>query len=244
MKMNFLSAAVILSVSLMFMSCGVSNKSVIRQQKMEEGVENPTSIEELRAAIAKYQERVADIQLAQSQIGIWYKILGTRYLDNKMYGEALGAFQKALEYYPDNQNLYYWVGVCAGYMSHTALDFSGTGSSGTVRKFNYLKLAEQAYLRALEIEERYARAMYGLAIVYVFELGEPEKAVPYLEKLLTIETRNTDAMFVLANAYYSTFEFDKSVEIYDKIISTTKSDGIKTTAEELKKKVLDEAYSQ
>lgn len=244
MKINFLSAAVFLSASLMFMSCGVSNKSVIRQQKMEEGVENPTSIEELRAAIAKYQERVADIQLAQSQIGIWYKILGTRYLDNKMYGEALGAFQKALEYYPDNQNLYYWVGVCAGYMSHMALDFSGTGSSGTVRKYNYLKLAEQAYLRALEIEDRYARAMYGLAIVYVFELGEPEKAVPYLEKLLTIETRNTDAMFVLANAYYSTFEFDKSVEIYDKIISTTKSDGIKSTAEELKKKVLDEAYSQ
>ena len=244
MKMNFLSAAVLLSASLMFMSCGVSNKSVIRQQKMEEGVENPTSIEELRAAIAKYQERVADIQLAQSQIGIWYKILGTRYLDNKMYGEALGAFQKALEYYPDNQNLYYWVGVCAGYMSHTALDFSGTGSSGTVRKYNYLKLAEQAYLRALEIEDRSARAMYGLAIVYVFELGEPEKAVPYLEKLLTIETRNTDAMCVLANAYYSTFEFDKSVEIYDKIISTTKSDGIKSTAEELKKKVLDEAYSQ
>ena len=47
---------------------------------------------------------MADIQLAQSQIGIWYKMLGTRYIDQKMYGEALKCFQEALKYYPDNQN--------------------------------------------------------------------------------------------------------------------------------------------
>ena len=108
-------------LAVCFTSCRVSNKQIIRQQHLEEGVESPTTVEELKDAIEKYQKRVADIQLAQSQIGIWYKILGTRYLDQKMYGEALKCFQEALKYYPNNQNLYYYVGVCAGYMSHACV---------------------------------------------------------------------------------------------------------------------------
>jgi len=229
------------AASIMLVSCGgVSNKTIIRHQKMEEGVDSPTTIEELRDAIKKYQERVADVQLAQSQIGIWYKILGTRYLDNKMYGEALKAFQEALTYYPDNQNLYYYVGVCAGYMSHAALDYNASGTNEV--KYNYLKLAEEAYLRAIAIEDRYVRALYGLGVLYVFELDEPEKAVPHLEKALSIDTKNLDTMFVLARAYYSSYEFDKAVEIYDRIIETTKSEDTKKTAEENKKLVLDAAY--
>ena len=231
----------LLIMSLILVSCGgVSNKTIIRHQKMEEGVDSPTSIEELKDAIKKYQERVADVQLAQSQIGIWYKILGTRYLDNKMYGEALKAFQEALTYYPDNQNLYYYVGVCAGYMSHAALDYNASGSNEI--KYNYLKLAEEAYLRAIAIEDRYVRALYGLGVLYVFELDEPEKAIPYLEKAISIDTKNLDTMFVLARAYYSSYEFDKSIAMYDKIIETTKSDDTKKTAEENKKIVLDASY--
>ncbi len=230
-----------LAISLALVSCGgVSNKTVIRHQKMEEGVDNPTTIEELKDAIKKYQERVADVQLAQSQIGIWYKILGTRYLDNKMYGEALKAFQEALTYYPDNQNLYYYVGVCAGYMSHASLDYNASGTNEI--KYNYLKLAEEAYLRAIAIEDRYVRALYGLGVLYVFELDEPEKAIPHLEKALSIDTKNLDTMFVLARAYYSSYEFDKSIAMYDRIIETTKSDDTKKTAEENKKIVLDASY--
>lgn len=225
-----------------FISCGVSNKKILRYQKLEEGVSSPTTIEELKEAIKKYGERAADVQLAVGQIGIWYKILGTRYLDQKMYGEALKCFQQALNYYPDNQNLYYYVGVCAGYMSHTALDFNAVGDTQT--KYNYLKLAEQAYLRAISIEDRYVRALYGLGVLYVFELDESEKAIPYLEKATEIDTRNIDAMFVLARAYYSTYDFDRAAAMYDKIIITTKSAEKKATAEENKKKVLDAAYSK
>lgn len=232
----------ILTCLFLFSSCGVSNKRIIRMQKMEEGVGSPTTIEELKTAIEKYDVRIADLQLSQSQVGIWYKILGTRYLDNKMYGEALKAFQSALQYYPDNQNLYYYVGICAGYMSHTALDYNATGNME--QKYNYLKLAETAYLRAIEIEPRYSRALYALSVLYVYELDEPAKAIPYLEKVLDIEKKHTDAMFVLARAYYSTYEFDKAVEMYDKIISVTTSDKKKADAEANKKIVLDASYGQ
>ena len=232
----------VLCSMLLLVGCGgVSNKTVIRHQKMEEGVDSPTTIEELKDAIKKYQERVADVQLAQSQIGIWYKILGTRYLDNKMYGEALKCFEEALQYYPNNQNLYYYVGVCAGYMSHAAMDFNASGTNEV--KYNYLKLAEEAYLRAIQIEDRYVRALYGLGVLYVFELDEPGKAIPHLEKALSIDTKNLDTMFVLARAYYSNYEFDKAVAMYDKIIETTKSEDTRKTAEENKQIVLDAAYT-
>jgi cytochrome c-type biogenesis protein CcmH/NrfG len=211
-------------------------------QKLEEGVQNPTSVEELQQAIKKYQGRVADIQLAQSQIGIWYKILGTRYLDNKMYGEALKTFQKAVEYYPANSNLYYYIGVCAGYMANSALDFDATGSSE--KRYNYLKLSESGYKRAIELDPKSSRALYGLGVLYVFELDQSEKAIPYLEKLLGFDTKHTDAMFVLARAYYENHEFDKAVALYDKILSLTTSEEKKAEAEANKKIVLDASYAK
>ena len=226
---------------VVFASCGVSNKQIIRMQHLEEGVDHPTTVEELKLAIEKYQKRAADLQIAESQIGIWYKILGSRYIDAKMYGEALKCYQNALQYYPNNQNLYYYVGVCAGYMSHAALDFDGTGS--VEKKMNYLKLAETSYLRAIEIEPKYTNALYAIGILYVYELDENEKAVPYLEKLLTISTKDTNAMMVLARTYYSLYDFDKAVKLYDKIIATTKSAEKKAAAEANKKTVLDASYA-
>jgi tetratricopeptide (TPR) repeat protein len=207
-------------------------------QILEEGVSSPTTSEELQAAIKKYEVRVEDVMQAQMQIGIWYKLLATRYLDNRMYNEALKTFQKAIEFYPDNSNLYYYVGVCAGYMSQSALDYNATGQ--TAEKFNYLKLAESAYLRAINIEPRFVRALYALSVLYVFELDESEKAVPLLEKLLTIDTKHIDAMFVLARAYYSVYDFEKAVDMYDKIIAIAPPDR-KADAETNKRYVL-EAY--
>ena len=239
MKKNFFALTAFFAIALC--SCSKSNKTIIRLQHIEEGVSSPNTIEELKDAISKYEERVADIQLANSQIGIWHKILATRYLDKKMYGEALKSFQKALEYYPDNQNLYYYVGLCAGYMSHASMDFDADGYSE--KRENYLKLSEDAYSRAIEIEPRYARALYGLSVLYLFELGEDEKAVPLLEKLLTIETKNIDAMFLLARAYYMTYEFDKAIGMYDKIISLTKSPERKAEAEANREVVQNAAFA-
>ena len=234
--------AVMVGIALVLSSCGGTNaKTIKRMQQLEEGVSSPTTEAELKAAIQKYQTRVEDMILANQQIGIWYKMLGSRYLDNQMYGEALEAFRMATTYYPANQNLYYYVAVCAGYMANQSLDYSATGS--TAQKFNYLKLAESAYLEALKIDPKYARALYGIGVLYIFELDEPGKAIPYLETLAEVEKRNVDGMFLLANAYYQTFEFEKAMAVYDKIISTTTSDEKKAQAEANKRQVLEAAYA-
>ncbi|HPX26845.1 MAG TPA: hypothetical protein PLG87_08565 [Treponemataceae bacterium] len=223
-------------------SCGVNPNYIKRIQSMEEGVSSPTTIDELKTAISKYENRVEDIMLAQQSVGIWYKILATRYIDKQMYGEALSVLQKAIMYYPVNQNLYYYVGVCAGYMAKAELDFSATGN--TSKKQNYLRLSESGYLRAIELEPTYARSLYGLAVLYVFDLDESNKAIPLLEKLLTIEKRHVDAMFVLARAYYVDYQFEKAVNMYDLILSTT-GDSQKIADAQLNKKiVLDAQYAQ
>lgn len=237
---KFLAAAAVLTS--LFCGCTKSSKTIIRMQKLETGVSSPTTEAELKDAIKKYQDRIADIQLADSQVGIWYKMLAVRYLDAKMYGEALKNFQIALQYYPANQNLYYYVGLCAGYMSHAALDFGATGNNS--EKKNYLKLAENAYLRAIELEPRYARALYAIGVLYVIELKECEKAIPYLETLLSIEKKDFAGMFVLAQAYYVTGEYDKAASIYDNIMLNSKDQKMKEQAQENKKIVMDAAYAK
>jgi len=232
-------ACAVLLVSLA--SCGPSAKYVRRMQALEEGVDSPTTIEELNDAIGKLHGRIEDVLNADVRIGIWYKILGTRYLDNGMYKKALETFRTAIEYYPTNQNLYYYVGVCAGYVAKASLDFEATGDELTRRR--YFDLAESSYRRALELEPGYARSLYGLAVLYVFELNRPAEAIPYLERLLEIEKRHLDGMFVLARAYYSVGEYDAAVALYDRVLSISKDEKRRKEAEENKKTVLDRAYA-
>lgn len=241
--MNTLKAvALALFAALALASCGLSTKTIRRMQALEEGVDNPTTIEELTEAIRKYQNRIEDVLNADIRVGMWYKILGTRYLDNRMYGKALENFQAAIQYYPTNQNLYYWVGVCAGFMAKSALDFNAAGN--LAERDRYYALAESAYLRAIEIEPAYARPLYGLGILYVFELDQSEKAIPHLEKLLTIDTGNIEAMFVLARAYYSTGDSDRAVSMYDRILASSKYDKQRKEAEANKARVLSEVYGK
>ncbi len=243
MKKKSIVAIVATSVIIFNLSsCVKSNKTIIRAQHLEEGVSNPQTIEEYEEAISKYEARIgrieetiADLQIAKNQVAIWNKIVGTRYLDRKLYGDALKSFQAALEYTPDNQNLYYYVGLCAAYMSQQAMDYEATGDHS--KRQNYLNLAEDAYKRAIFIEPRYSRALYAIAVLYDFELEEPAKAIPHLETLLTIEKNHLDGLVLLARCYYETYQFDKAIETYDRIIETTKVAERKDLARQLKAQV-------
>ncbi len=240
MKKLILFALFVLSV--VFTSCNYSNKAWLekRLENMEKYSGNPGNIDEIKEDIKKYDAEAKELVEKNEKIGIWYKILGTRYLDQKMYAKALESFQKALEFYPDNPNLYYYVGVCATFVSHASLDFKGTGENST--KLNYLKLAEDSLKQALQIDERYSKALYSLGVLYAFDLDNGPEAVKYLERYVDIEKRDTDGMMVLARAYYMSYEFDKAADMYDKIISITKSAERKAEAEANKKVVLDASY--
>ncbi len=220
-------------------SCTKSNRTIQRMQRMEENVGSPTTEAELKDAIKKYQDRIADIQLADAQVGIWYKMLAVRYLDAKMYGEALKNFQIALQYYPNNQNLYYYLGVCASFMSNTKI---GIGEQG--EQESYLKMAEDAFLRVLAIEPNHAKALYSLGVLYVWDLKQFDKAIPLLETLVSTQKKDASAKAALAAAYFGNADYEKSVAMYDEIISSTQNAQTKREAEANRQIVLDTAYAK
>ena len=172
MKVNdILASFVVIFTACFAFSCSPSYNSIKRMQRMEEGVSNPTTKEELEEAITKYDARALDLVTTEAQIGIWYKILGTRYLDQGLYGKALECFKTALMTYPNNANLYYYVGICAGYMANSVLDYDAQGKNSVeAKRMNYLRLSESAYEQALSIDPKYYRAMYGIGVLYAFEL--------------------------------------------------------------------------
>lgn len=226
MKRFFLIICIFFSL----ISCN-NKEALMRLQENEEGVQNPTSIEELELAIQKYQRRVDDIMLAQNRVAIWYKMLGTRYIDAKMYKKAVDAFLEALEYYPHNHNLYYQLGLAASQVAKMNVGFSFQESEE-----KYLSLAIDAYSKCLVLEPEYTKAAYALSVIYTYETGEYEKAVPILEDIVKRESKNYDAFFVLGAAYYLDGDYVSAKQSYQKIIDTAKDKKIIDSA---KKNILE-----
>ena len=228
MKKRFCFVIITLLLILILGSC---NKvaSIRRLQELEEGVSNPNTEAELKDAIRKYEKRVDDIIIAEGRIGIWYKILGSRYMDQKMYKKALKAFQSALEYYPENPNLFYQAGLAASLTAKNSLDFELTGTD--IEKKRYFDLAASAYNRALEIDSKHSKAVYALSVLYIFELNRPAEAIPILEKITEWEKKPIDHLFLLGAAYYMTGENEKAIAVYERIIEISSSAEKKAQAE-------------
>lgn len=211
-----------------FLSTSCNSKRFIqRMQEYEEGVSNPTTEAELQDAIKKYLKRIDDIIVASERVGIWYKILGTRYLDKKMYKKALESFQKAIEFYPDNQNLYYKVGVCAAFMAKNSLDFEGDDLED-----RYYKLAVKAYKRAIELDPNYEKAVYALSVLYVFELGMPSEAIPLLEKAIDGKMKPLEELFLLGRAYFMVGENEKAIATFQRIVDISGNEAQRKQAKE------------
>ena len=228
MKKRFCSVIIIFLLALILGSCNKVT-SIRRLQELEEGVSNPNTEAELKDAIRKYEKRVDDIMIAEGRIGIWYKILGSRYMDQKMYKKALEAFQSALEYYPENQNLFYQVGLAASLTAKNSLDFELTGTD--IEKKRYFSLAVSAYTRALEIDPKHSKAVYALSVLYIFELNRPAEAIPILEKITEWEKKPIDHLFLLGAAYYMAGENEKAIAVYERIIEISSSAEKKAKAE-------------
>ncbi|GAB1483840.1 tetratricopeptide repeat protein [Treponema sp.] len=200
----------------------------------------PATIEGLRDAIAKYENRIEETVQTAAQAGIYWKILAIRYMDRRMYSESLEAFERAVSYFPEDPSLFYYSGLCAGIVAKSSLDFGASGRN--LSRDKYYALAEASQLRAISLDPAYARPRYALGVLYVFELGRPEDAITHLETYLELESKSLDGMFVLARAYFMTGAFQKAVDVYDRIISITRDPSRKVEAESNKKAALDALY--
>jgi tetratricopeptide (TPR) repeat protein len=180
----------------------------------------PTTVEGLRSAIAIYEEALEEHVRIAAQSGTYWKILAVRLADRGMHADALDALEKSIRYNGEDPTLFYLTGVSAAFMAKNALGFSQGGVQA--EEDRYYTMAERAYLRAVELDSTYAKPRYGLGILYSFELDRPADAVPHLERYLELMSRDVDAMFALARSYYMTDNYEKAVDLYDRIIVSTK----------------------
>ncbi|MDR2783279.1 MAG: tetratricopeptide repeat protein [Treponema sp.] len=201
---------------------------------------NAQTIDDLKRTIAAYENQLEQFTKASAKSGTYWKILATRLQDKNQHDGALDALQNAIRYNPEDTALFYMTGVSAGVMAKSTLDFPGTASEK--KRGDYYKLAEEGYLRAIELNERYDRPLYGIGILYVFELDRSADAIPYLQRYIDLNSGNpegaADAMFVLARAYYTIGEYRRAIEQFDGILSVSKNKNKLEQATALKQQTL------
>jgi len=187
----------------------------------------PETIDALRQAIALYEDQIERNVREGAQTGVYWKILATRLADRNMHNDALDALERAVYFNTEDPTLFYLTGVSAASVAKSIVGFS-VGDER--QREHYFNLAEKSYLRALELDITYTRPMYGLGILYVFELDRPKDAVTHLERYLQIQTSDVSAMFVLARAFYVTGEYYRAIDLYDRIADRTKDKRLKEDA--------------
>jgi len=187
----------------------------------------PETIEGLRQAIVLYENQIERNVREGAQTGVYWKILAIRFADRNLHNDALDALERAVYYNSEDAILFYLTGVSAASVAKANVGFSANAVNERER---YYKLAENSYLRALELDVTYTKPMYGLAVLYVFELDRPAEAVPYLERYAQLTPSDITAMFVLARAHFMLEDYSRAVEVYDRIIDRTRDRQMKDEA--------------
>jgi len=187
----------------------------------------PETIDGLKQAIALYEDQIERNIREGAQTGVYWKILATRLADMNMHNDALDALERAVYLNTDDPALYYLTAVSAANVAKSKVGFN---TNAEREREHYYRLSENSYLRALQLDITYSRAMYGLAVLYVFELDRPQDAIVQLERYLQLQPSDNSALFVLARAHFMLENYRQSIETYDKIISRTKDNKIKEEA--------------
>jgi tetratricopeptide (TPR) repeat protein len=199
----------------------------------------PETIDGLRQAIALYEAQIETNVRDGAQTGTYWKILGIRLADRNMDRDALGAFEKAVYYNSGDPTIFYLTGVSAGRVAKSVVGFS---SGSAAERDQFFTLAENSYRRALDLDPQYYKPMYGLGILYIFELDRPQEAIPYMEKYVQYQANDVSAMFVLARAYYMTENYQQAIEMYDRIIAKTKDAKVRSEAQSNRDIVMGQIY--
>lgn len=198
----------------------------------------PREIEDLQRAIKVYEKQLDRYVRDAAQTGTYWKILGTRFAEKGMHIEAINAFREAMRYNTEEAVLYYLTGVSAGRAGKLALEYERDGGAAE----HYYDLSEEAYIRAIALDEGYSLALYGLAVLYAFELNRPLDAIPRIERYMELRSGDVDAMFILARCYYMSGQYRRSLDQYDMIIGTTKDPRRRSEAEQ-NKRVVQEVFN-
>lgn len=189
-------------------------------------------IEELEADVKRYRDEVEQRFRAGRNLASAHRMLGMRYLEGGMAGQALEQFRNAIDLQPENPTLYYYAGVAAG-------RFAGAALEPEIRQ-ERLEMAERAYRRALDLRPDYTSASYGLAILYAYELERFEEAREHIDAVLEARSADDRAFAVSAYVYAGLDRIDEAIREYDRVIEHSASESFRREARELQRRLREE----
>jgi cytochrome c-type biogenesis protein CcmH/NrfG len=193
-------------------------------------------IRELKEDIRRYQGEVQKKVNATGQLGVYYKLLALEYMKQQMYQSAYDALKEAQAIHPENPILFYYAAVCAARMAKAQVESDAQGL--------WNGRAEALYQRALALDPGYEDALYGLAVLDLFELDRGQEAEALLDRILAKDPRNTEARFLLANLYSRTGRPEQAAEQYGVIAENTKAKAEREQALENQRRIEEELHGQ
>ncbi len=226
---------IFLTVMIIPVSCSRENRDLYsRLESTEYGTVSSEREAELKEDIKKFKDILEEKVEAARGLGSSYKMLGKLYLENEMYLLAFEQFKKAAEIYPENPILYYYAGLCSARYSKSVVD--------SPERFDYIQTALANYKRAVDLDNKYSKAVIALSVLYLYELENPAEAAVILNNLIEFESRNYEALFLLANAYIQLGKIDEAISVYENIAKTADSKTYKKQAEINKKELEENIY--
>lgn len=125
-----------------------------------------------------YTQRIAQAEKVVAQdpknLNAWIS-LGNDYFDTEQSQKAINAYSKALEIEPNNPNVLTDQGVM-------------------FRKVGWYDKALANFEKANKIDPNHLQSIYNTGIVYAVDLKQPEKATPYWNKYLRLDSNSPTAI--------------------------------------------------
>lgn len=198
-----------------------------RMGELEETGTNPVTderIDELRREIKRVDREVEDTLERVRDRGTYYKLLGLKLMDYSMWKDGAEAFGGALGVYPENARLHYYRGIC--------LAQAGVNESDPVVGKSLLEQAEADYLRAIDLDGIYTSPLWGIAVLYVYELDRGREAGEYLDRLIRISPSHEKAKLLRAELYRASGDMTRALDLYLDLEKNARDREIKRQASE------------
>ena len=171
-KESTLIAVVALIVGLLggYLVFSISNAGKTRQAD--------SAIQAGGGSPADYTQRIAQAEKVVAQdpknLNAWIS-LANDYFDTEQAQKAISAYSKALEIDPNNPNVLTDQGVM-------------------FRKVGWYDKALVNFEKASKIDPKHLQSLFNTGIVYAVDMKQPEKATPYWDKYLKLDSNSPTAM--------------------------------------------------
>jgi tetratricopeptide (TPR) repeat protein len=200
----------------------VRNLADLERDQYPGGTVPTERIEELEALVEERREEVSSALQAAARTATALRHLALEYARMQFYGPALDAFEEAVRIEPRNAGLLFW----AGAMSAQLAKAQGAASE----RDRYLQMAQRYYSRSVEIEPRHTESLYGLGVLYHFEMERHVAALEIAQQLVEVEPKHIQGLFLLARIQTTLGDIDDAVATYERILENASDQESKEQA--------------